>query len=492
MTTPELVRVQTLGLVGARAQPMEIEIQYTGGLMQRIVMTGLPGGSLREARDRIRGCLERCGLPVPRKSVLANFAPADVRKDGNGFDLPLALGVLALAGLVPEQAFARRAIVGELALDGRLRPVRGALALALQAAAAGHSQLMLPADNGGEAALVQGLTVEPVRTLPQALEVLGGAPADAVTPLKPRARCVPDLSDVRGQASARRALEIAATGGHNLLLSGPPGTGKTMLAQRLPGLLPPLDDAGVLEVSALHGLAAGGTAALVDTPPFRAPHHSVSRAGLIGGGSPLVPGELSLAHRGVLFLDEAPEFPRSLLESLRQPLEERRVRIARAGLVAEFPADIQVVAAMNPCPCGDLGHPRRGCRCPAHTVERYRRRLSGPLLDRFDLAVSVPPPAARQIVGQGSGEPSAAVAERVSAAREVLVAPAAPEAAGVSARLVRAVERFGLSGRAVARLRAVAASVAALDGRRELRVGDMDEALALRRGLLVFLDPEAT
>jgi magnesium chelatase family protein len=494
--------VLTFCLSGARAVPVEMEVQYTGGLMQRIVFSGLPGGAVREGRDRIRACLERCGLPVPRRSVLVNFAPADLPKDGNGFDLPLAIGLLVLEGALARETLAGRAIVGELALDGRLRPVRGALLCAM-AARTGTLALLLPRANGAEAALVEGLVVEAVADLPEALAVLNGRAAEPPPPPRFAAPAHPDLADVRGQPSARRALEIAAAGRHTLLLCGPPGTGKTMLAQRLPGLLPPLEPARALAVSALHGLLSGGPATLVRHPPFRAPHHTVTRGGLIGAGSPPRPGELSLAHGGVLFLDELAEFPRALLETLRQPREERVVRIARASGNVRFPADVQLVGAMNPCPCGYLGHPRRGCRCTPHQLEAYRRRLSGPLLDRFDLYVEVPAPAARDLLSTHAGEASAVVGERVAHARARLAelatrhsdnrtgrTPRALRPAGATrTRFERTVTVFGLSGRAVERVLAVAATIAALAGRDRPDSEDLDEALSFRLGLLAFNAP---
>ncbi len=485
-----VVRVATLCLAGAQAETVEIELQFTGGLMQRIILTGLPGGAVRESRDRIRGCLEQLGLPVPRRSVLVNFAPADLPKQGNGFDLPLALGLLALSEVVPAEALCRRMVVGEIALDGRLRPVRGALTLALHAKRCGAERIMLPRFNGSEAVLVDGLEVEAVSTLSEAIDVLNGARPAAPQLGQEGRRPQLDLSDIRGQEAARRALEIAAVAGHNLLLCGSPGCGKTMLASRLPSLLPALDAQGVLEVSALHGLAAGGASTIIRQPPFRAPHHTVSRAGLIGGGQPLVPGEISLAHGGVLFLDELPEYSRNLLESLRQPLEEGRVRLSRAGRVANFPARVQLVGAMNPCPCGYLGHRRRPCRCTPLSVARYRQRLSGPLLDRFDLALDLDPPDADQLLGGRPGEGSAAVARRVSAARPVwrqARGNAPPEA--VRRRLAQAVDLLSLSGRAVNRCLSVATSIAALDHRDVLTLNDLDEALALRLALLNFHEP---
>lgn len=478
-------RLSTLCLVGAEAHAVEVELQFTGGLMQRIVLTGLPGSAVREARDRIRGCLEQLGLPVPRRSVLANFAPADLPKSGNGFDLPLALGLLALGEVTSAEALAERVIVGELALDGRLRPVRGGLQLALAARQGGARRLLLPAANAPEAALVDGLIVEGAATLSEALAILDGAPPPPIARLDEAQPPVLDLADVRGQDSGRRALEIAAAGRHNLLLCGAPGSGKTMLAQRLAGVLPALSGDAVIEVTALHGLVTPGATRLQRTPPFRAPHHSVSRAGMIGGGRPLVPGEVSLAHRGVLFLDEVAEFPRDLLEALRQPMEEKSVSVARVGRAARFAADLQLVAAMNPCPCGDAGHPRRGCRCTPTQIDRYRRKLSAPLRDRFDLHVELPVPEAAALLDERAVEGSAAVALRVAAARERLArAPPQPPAPELRRHLEKIVSTHCLSGRAVARLLAVARSIAALDRRDEPSCEDLGEAFSFRRGLV--------
>lgn len=505
----------TLAVIGSRAldglqaPEVQVEVHLANGLPS-FTLVGLADTEVKEARERVRAALVNSGFAFPHnKRITVNLAPADLPKESGRFDLPIALGILAADGLLDAAKLARCEFAGELSLAGELRPVRGALALALGAGRSGRDRpLVLPAASAREAARVTDAQVHGAAHLLDVVRAM--QPGDAAEPL-PRAVApeavaaanAPDLADVRGQAAPKRALEIAAAGAHSLLMVGPPGTGKSMLAQRLPGLLPPMDEAEALASAALQGLAPGGfDAQRWRQRPVRAPHHSASAAALVGGGVPPRPGEISLAHGGVLFLDELPEFPRSALEALREPLETGQITISRAARQASFPAAFQLIAAMNPCPCGWLGAPAasgRSCRCSPEQIARYQGRLSGPLLDRIDLQVEVTLVPAADMLAQPAGEPSAAVAERVARARERQrtrqgAANAALAAAqldehcrldAASARfLEQAAKRFGWSGRSLHRVLKVARTIADLGGAEAIAVVHLAEALQFRRALL--------
>ncbi|HEX5734665.1 MAG TPA: YifB family Mg chelatase-like AAA ATPase [Blastocatellia bacterium] len=505
-----LFKTLSAAVFGIDAYVVDVEIDLTprsgDGMSSVFTMVGLPDTAIRESRERIRSAINNCGFFFPIHKLTVNLAPADVKKEGSSFDLPIAIGILGANGELRREDMNDTLIVGELSLDGRVRPVKGGLPIAVAARARGAKRVLVPAENAEEAAVVTGLDVYPVESLRAVVELINSetmpAPLkiDATTLLENQSQYPVDFREVRGQLHAKRAIEVATSGSHNILMIGPPGSGKTMLAKRIPTILPPLEFEEAIECTKIHSVAGlTEKRGLVSTRPFRSPHHTISDAGLIGGGTIPRPGEVSLAHNGMLFLDELPEFERNVLEVLRQPLEDGRVTISRAAMSLTFPSRFMLAAAMNPCPCGHFNNPSRECSCTPMQIQRYVSKISGPLLDRIDIHIDVPAVKFKELASDTHGESSDDIRERVVQARRIQLERFVGEKifsnAQMTPRLIRkfcvidsaskallenVITRLGLSARAYDRILKVSRTLADLEGKEKIESGHVSEAIQYR------------
>ena len=502
-----LVKVYAAALQGIDATIVTIEVNSSRGI--KFFLVGLPDSAVKESHERIISALQVNGYKFPSRQIVVNMAPADIRKEGSSYDLPLAIGILASAGEVSEEKLSKYLIIGELSLDGSLQPIKGALPIAICARSKGYEGFILPKQNAREAAVVNNLNVYGVENIKEVIEFFNGEHELEPTIVNTREEFYQhqinfpyDFADVKGQENVKRALEVAAAGGHNVIMIGAPGSGKSMMAKRMPSILPPLSLGESLETTKIHSVAGKLTKndSLIATRPFRAPHHTISQVAMVGGGSNPQPGEISLAHNGLLFLDELPEFNRSVLEVLRQPLEDRHISISRAKYSLDYPASFMLVASMNPCPCGYYSHPTKACVCNPGQVHRYLNRISGPLLDRIDIQIEIIPVPFEKMSEQGSSEKSASIRERVIKARkiqeqrfanhpgiycnaqmesELLHRYATPDEQGLNL-LRTAMTRFNLSARAYDRILKVARTIADLEGSETIKPNHLAEAISYR------------